>query len=292
MSSAAQLIDDIRSGLDGFGVSSDSFTRLTAPVGAADTSFTVDVGPNLDISAGGAVEIGSELLYVTAVDSGDGTVTVATDVGRGFDGTTPAAHPGGALVVSQPRFPRHSVLTAINESLADLYPAIYAIQWVEVVGDGVNHTFPLPAGTSHVKVAEQLVDTRWRPIRSWNLRQGILADPPSVELMYVPAAADTLRFAVALPPTPLVEADDITASGIPVDVTSVVKTATQLKLVPGSELDRLQITTVEQSDRASRVPASAGLTASRYLQLVKAEQMAAATAALNTRFPKQIRRSF
>lgn len=286
------MIDDIRSSLNGFGVSSDSFTRLTAPIGAADTSFTVDVTPNLDISDGTAVEIGSELVYVTAVDGGDGTVTVATDVGRGFDGTVPAAHLSGALVVSSPRFPRHSVLTAINESLADLFPTIYQVAWVTVVGDGTSHTFDLPVGASHVKVAEQLIDTRWRPIRSWNFRQAILADPPQVELMYVPAAGDSLRFAVAMPPTPLVETDDLDAAGIPVDVTSVVKTAAQLKLVPGSELDRLQITTVEQSDRASRVPASAGLTASRYLQLVYADHRDAARVAIDARFPKQIRRSF
>lgn len=290
MADVADLVDQVRAALNGYSAPSESFTILTGPINSTDLIFNVAASENLNISAG-VVEIGSELLFLTNVDVSTG---VCTAVGRGYDGTAATTHPAGARVTSSPRVPRRDVLRAINDCLSDLSPALFAVEWVTATGDGATSTFTVPEGTLMVKAAQRQVDTRWKPIPTWRVQQAVITgDDAGVELPYVPSAGEKLRFAVATPPVAFdSERNDLLDHGVPVDLRSILLTACLLKLTPSSELDRLQINTVEQSDRSRVVAASAGLTASRYLQLVLDQDRRTAIAALNVRYPKRIVRSF
>lgn len=290
--SAGDLINQVRAAMDANGTSSDPFTTLVSPIGAADTSFSVVVSGPLTVSEG-VIEVGSELMFASNVDTNTGTVTVADYVGRGFDSTTAVSHTAGEKVTSSPRVPRRDILRALNDSLSDLFPRLYRVVVADITGDGTD-TYDLPVDTAYVKSLHRMGDGVWAKVSTYRVSQAQTpGDPAQLTLPWSPATGDLLRVAVALPPVPFAnEAVLVSSHGIPVEVSSALTTAALLKLVPGSELDRLQTQRVEQSDRSRVVPASAGLTASRYLQLVYEGQVAAAAAALSARYPKQIVRRF
>src|SRR5882757_10185436 len=108
MSTCADLISEASAQLHGWGSTQDRITPLSNTVTPSDVQFTVDFafGQAVGITPG-VVEIDSEQLYVTAVDASTGVCTLADGFGRGYNGTTPAAHTAGAKVISRPKFPRN-----------------------------------------------------------------------------------------------------------------------------------------------------------------------------------------
>ena len=91
---------------------------VIAPLISDATSTTLSVqGLAGGISRGTVIEVGSELMYVTA-KTGDTQVSVI----RGYGGSTASAtgHPVDSIVRVSPKFPTHRIVQSINDELADL----------------------------------------------------------------------------------------------------------------------------------------------------------------------------
>jgi hypothetical protein len=133
-----ELIDETLNNLSGWGIDDGQITWLTAPLSATALSFTVDEPQKV---TRGIVEIGNELVWVKG--STENGVQVAP-FGRGFKGTKPEVHSVGTQVVKGPKFPRHNVLTTINDVIESVYPQLYGIGITELEFTPVRVTYELP----------------------------------------------------------------------------------------------------------------------------------------------------
>lgn len=76
------------------------------------------------MDSGNLIEIGSELMRVTDLDTVGNNVTVV----RGVRGTTAVEHTEGAEIKIIPTFPRINVFNAVKDQIENLYPTLYAVE--------------------------------------------------------------------------------------------------------------------------------------------------------------------
>lgn len=296
MATVSDLIDEVRSTMSANGGSSDQISVLLTPLDASSTSFTAMVNTGQLGVSDGVVEIDSEQIFLSAVDSTTGACQVAPGIGRGWNGTTPQVHALNSKITSSPRLPRLDILRALNNCLLDFYPDLFAVKISETVSDGSTSTFDLDEDCAFVASA----DYRLAGGELWGRVSALKLIPPEVDgapvrlqLPYAPAAGITFRFAQAVSPQLYeVESEETAAHNIPLNIDSLLVTAAVAKLTPNSDLDRLDVDTVEQSARSRVVPASAAFTAARFLTGPYAQQLASARRALRSRFPVRITRTF
>jgi hypothetical protein len=91
----------------------ETLNRLNGDITSDAAQFTVEFDAG-SIVAGSIVEIGTELAYVTSVAG------TTVSVMRGYGGSTAAAHTSTDIIRSNPQYPGHMILTALNDDLNDL----------------------------------------------------------------------------------------------------------------------------------------------------------------------------
>lgn len=141
MTTFLQLQDEVLLALQGFGLAQPRATFLTAPVTASDLTLSVRNAADLDA---GLAEIGSELVFIESVDRSANTVTISPD-GRGYYGTTAAAHAADARLTCAPTWPRHRVKAAINDTILGLWPSIWGVGQEQFTYTPAVTTYSLPA---------------------------------------------------------------------------------------------------------------------------------------------------
>src|SRR4051812_41939497 len=126
MTSCGDILSEISTELYGGAATQDRATRPAVGIELGDYSFTLTraQGQAIGISPG-MVEIGSEQLYVTAVDAATGVCTVAPGYGRGFNGSQAARHAVGERVVSNPKYPRSWLFNVLNEVIEATFPTLF-----------------------------------------------------------------------------------------------------------------------------------------------------------------------
>ena len=105
-----------------------SYTALTAEVNASVT--TIPFNPALltqeqedMMDAGTIIEIDTELMICTDIDTVDNQVTVI----RGARGTTAAIHTNASIIKIAPVFTRKAVYDAIVDQINNLFPTLFAV---------------------------------------------------------------------------------------------------------------------------------------------------------------------
>lgn len=294
-----RMIDEVKGLLQSWSSDEEQSTTLKTTIGSGDVSLTVTQprGTATGISPG-IVEIETELLYCDTV-SADGTVTVVP-WGRGYLHTTPAVHLAGARVVSQPTFPRQKVIDAINQTLARVYPRVYAVKAFETVATQPVITYDVPDN------CQRVLSAKW-------LRTGARQYWQDVEMVRQPQAGggthagDTgvtvdigdrmtpgqpLLITYAAKPGFLVnETDDFeTVTGLDISIEDVVTTGAAVAMLAALEMSRLQTSSVEQQNRSALVAPSAALTSSRFLDQRFITRLGEERKALQELYPPRILR--
>lgn len=124
MTTLGELVERTRHSLTASDSRRESVGALTSPATASDLEFRVDA-PGMP--ADGIVEIDLEQIRVKSTSETDGQVT-AWSFGRGYRGTTAAAHDVGTEVRFQPTWPASTVAREINGVLTEIYPQLYAVK--------------------------------------------------------------------------------------------------------------------------------------------------------------------
>ena len=126
-----------------------AFSRLDGGINNSVTSLTYESGlfsseeENL-LGNGALVEIGQELMLVTAANTSTRTLTVS----RGYAGTTAATQADKTNIFINPTFPRKSVYDAVSDNISRLYPSLYNVTTTNVTS---NSTYQeVPASTVEV----------------------------------------------------------------------------------------------------------------------------------------------
>jgi hypothetical protein len=271
-----QLVQQVRQQLLGFSMSQESLGELAAPMGSSDTTFTVDT-ETVDNISRGLVEIDDELVLVKKTDATSGTVTVQGGLnGRGFEGTTAAAHSLAALVRSNPAFPRARIKEAVDKAIATLYPELVVFSSTEITKLAPVFEYELPEDVSDVwyvtaqmigpsKIAQPIPDWRYNPkARTENFPSG-----KSIQVFNPVTPGQAIKVVYAKSPEALTaDADEFTTTGYPERYTDLVVYGACMRLIPALESARLQQQAVEATERAALVPpASAIKTMTMYAQL-------------------------
>src|SRR5712664_430984 len=145
-----QLVAKVRSQLLGYTADQQQMSELAAPMGPADTSFTVDTATVSSLSRG-LVEIDDELILVKTKDSGSGILTVlGLTNGRGREGTVAASHAANALVTMSPKVPRMRIKEAINDTITSVYPRLPVLAATEITKLSPVYEYVMPVEATDI----------------------------------------------------------------------------------------------------------------------------------------------
>jgi hypothetical protein len=106
----------------------NSYTAVDSTMSSSATTLSFDADlltqEEEDVmDAGTILEIDQELMYCTALDTVNNTVTVV----RGVRGTTADSHDVGAIVKIAPVFTRLAVFDAVKDQINNLFPTLFAV---------------------------------------------------------------------------------------------------------------------------------------------------------------------
>lgn len=292
MPTCGNMIDEVVAQLHGWGAVQDRITGLSATIAATDMQFTVDAtfGQSVGITPG-IVQIDSEQIYITGADPATGICTIAA-FGRGYGGTTAVAHTAGAPVTSRPVFPRFRVFQQINEIIGAVGGQLFATSQATYTANTLSDTYALPDEARNVIDAsvQQTGTGDWVRVRRWR------RDPFDNALrigdrLY---GGQPIRVVYATDPGTFTgESDDFEdTTGLPLSTLDIFTIGTVARLIPGTDISRVQQTSVEQSDRSRVVPPNAGLTISKYLMGLYADRLTAESRSLRARYPIKIVKGF
>jgi hypothetical protein len=166
MTTLNNLVDDVQLDLSGFTYRQD---RVTYLVSAATTSDLILNVASTDNIGKGIVEIDDEMMWVDSYDRQANTITIAP-FGRGYNGTTAAAHSSNSKVTITPTYPRYAVKRAINDTVNAVYPKVFATGSTAVSFLASRTTYSVPADAVQIlSMAWQSVGPtkEWLPIRQW-----------------------------------------------------------------------------------------------------------------------------
>ena len=120
-----------------------AFSRLDGGINNSVTSLTYESGlfsseeENL-LGNGALVEVGQELMLVTAANTSTRTLTVS----RGYAGTTAATHADETNIFINPTFTRKSVYDAVSDNISRLYPSLYNVTTTNVTSNSTDQEVP------------------------------------------------------------------------------------------------------------------------------------------------------
>jgi hypothetical protein len=269
MSTLSQMTDRVISYLQGFSRDQDEKTWILGDI--ADDDLTFRVNDPKFISAG-MCEIGDELLWVARVDNSSGDVTVAP-FGRGYQGTTAAAHSANDCIINSPKFPRRQVQQAINDTIRGVYPDLYVVGNHEFDYVAARTTFELPEDVDTVRhVTTQTIGPtkRWATLVRWRFNPQ--ADPDSfdsgksLDIYQEPIAGQAVRVTYTKPPSAFTDDDTefATATGLAATSEDCIVYGACFRLVGLMEAPRLQINAIEQQLRSQQVPPGSSQHAARH----------------------------
>lgn len=263
MTTFGDLVDDVLLLMQGYGLNQDGAAFLTgAGVTASGLTFTVDSTDNL---GAGLAEIGDELVWIKSVDDATATVTVAPD-GRGFRGTTAAAHAADARITMNPLVPRALVKRKINETIVGVYPTLWGVGSTTLTYDPVLMSYEVPADVEdilQVTYKEIGPSEAWPAVRRWRMDKHPdtvdFTTGKSLSLMDSLWGVTDIRVVYQKQPSELsADADLLTASGLAASARSVITTGAAWRLVSFVDATRLRVHTAVTDYADQATPMGAG----------------------------------
>lgn len=163
MSTLNDLINSIHASLHSYTGQQEQVTYLTSA--CTDSDLTLSVASSETIMRGIA-EIEDELVYVETSDSGG---LQLPPFGRGFRGSTAAAHAQNTQVTFDPAFTRVEIRRAIDQCVEGLFPTLYQLKTTTLTYSATTVAYELPADCEGVVgVSEEIPSiTYYQPLARW-----------------------------------------------------------------------------------------------------------------------------
>jgi hypothetical protein len=291
-----EMIDDVRGSLQGYTLRQDRITYVANPSGinTTDTQITVGSASNL---AKGVIEIDDELIWIDSFDKANNVLNVIPGFGRGFQGTNPTPHSQYAQVTLAPTFPRLNIKKAINDTINSLYPKLWATSYTTFTFNASQTTYPLPDDLeSIIYMSWQTTGSslEWLPINRWR------ADPMAntatfnttntVNIYENIQPGRTVQVYYTTTPNTLDSSTDDFAdvTGLPDTCSDVVTLGAAYKLLSYLDAGRINLTSAESDLNDSKLPSTAGVSASRYIFALYQQRLNEEALKLQDKFPIRI----
>jgi hypothetical protein len=302
MVATSSLVDKTRGYLQTATSDEDQSSTLTSMIDNNDLTFTVNPPRGLATAmSAGIVEIGSELIYCDGVGN-DGTATIPP-WGRGFRSTVAAAHNVGDRIISQPRYPRQTILDEINVAIGRVYPGVFVIKHYNTFTTAPSMTYDVPDDFEFaLKVEWQVPDGRnyWRTVTFSRPNAGgrpLTADNTpdkgrTLDIGEPMFVGQPLHIEYAAQPLTISsETLDFQAiSGLGDNLVDVVCLGAAANLINANEAQRSQMGTVEQQARGQYITAGTSMNTSKYLEQRFAQRLKEERAALQLLYPPTMQR--
>jgi hypothetical protein len=271
MTTLDDLIDDVRSKLSAYTLNQDRITYMPASLSSSATTLTIGSADNL---AKGMIEIDDELMWVDSYTEATLTLNIAPGFGRGYQGTTAAAHDANSMVILSPSFPRSMVKKAINDTIRAVYPKLFAVASTTFTASGAVNTFALPAACESVLTASWQSpgpSAEWYTIRRFRVdsmaNTTSIASGSSITFNSGILPGRTIQVAYTAQPTALsANADEFTTvSGLPASCVDIIVLGACHRLLAFVDAGRLNFTSVASDAQDSKQPSYAGQSIAKYV---------------------------
>lgn len=290
------MTDEVSRKLSGFTLRQEKQTALASSITATDLTILISSTNNI---SSGIIQIDDELIYVDSYNKTTGALTIPP-YGRGYNGTTAAAHTAGVKVVITPTFPNVDIKGAINDSILAMYPDLFAVTSYNFTYTPAQVTYGLPSEIKTIlSVSYESVgpSKEWVPVRAWR------HDPMANESSFS-NSGNSLSIYTAIPPGRTIRvyygkipntltnsSDDFaTVTGLPQSCQDVAILGASYRLSSFIDPGRLTFSSAE-SDQMSQVAGrtyGAGTNTSKYLLALYQDRLAQEAAKLSDRYPIRI----
>jgi hypothetical protein len=186
-------------------------------------------------------------------------------------------------------------MAQLNEIVQSVYPQLFAI-------GSYTGTITYPSNRynlgSTIGSPMEALQAEWQdPIGNWHPLFSYRIDPADNQLVLGSRDAPVgrpFRVLYKAQPRPFTsESQDlVTQTGLTAGVADVLTLGVVAKQVPGLDISRAQLNSVEQSDRSRVVPPSAGVTAAKYLMAEYQDRLANEAASLRKQYRSRVVRIF
>ncbi len=291
----SEMVDEIVGNLLGYVRDQEPATHLVSAAAAADTQLAVG---SVSQGAGvGAAEIDDELVWVSSVDRTNATLAIAP-YGRGYQGTTAADHDANTRVTFSPRFPRHKVKRAINQTITAIGDQLPAVGTVVLTADAVSTTYELPAAAEEaLEVTWQSIGptNRWIPVKRWNTNQKAnvtaFTTGKSIDILDRMTPGQPVQVTYIKNPTLFdVAGDAFSVTGLPASAYDVVVYGTMSRLLAPIGASRLDFKSVEADQLDTPTPFESSQNLSKYFQQLFLMRLEEERKRLFSRFQPRVRR--
>jgi len=162
----ANMVDEILLNLAGYTLRQDRTTHLTQDL--TSVGLSLNLGSTTNIGKG-VVEIDDELIWLDSYDRVSSTATAAP-YGRGYNGSTAAAHTTNTKVTVAPTFPKATVKKAINDTIDAVFPQLFAVGTYVFNYNPAVSAYEIPAEVETILYISRSVSgasKEWLPVRNW-----------------------------------------------------------------------------------------------------------------------------
>jgi len=273
----------------------ESLNRLDGAISAADTAtFAVEfsTGP---ITAGSIIEVGTELMYVTSVSGQNVTVM------RGYASSAAASsHADNSIIRSNPQYPAHMILDALNDDLNDLSAkGLYQVKTATFTYSAATQGYNLASdvlAVHRVTFTDESSDKSEPEVRRWSLRRNrdtsTFASGVALVLADTPTSGQTVRVEYKAPFATLsATTTALTDTGLHTEAYDLPPVGAAMVLMTFKPIARESITTQAPIRRSEEVPPGAISASIRDLRFRRQERIEAEKARLSQLYPTQWLRS-
>ena len=300
MPTLSEMIDEVRTNLQGYSLRQDRITYVNNAAGLTTASLAIEVGSTSSF-AKGLIEIDDELIWIDSFNKNTSTLNVmgaaANPIGRGFQGTTPAPHARYAQVTLAPTFPRISIKKAINDTINSYFPKLWAVTSTTFTFNASQITYALPDDLESILyVSWQTTGSsqEWLPVNRWradgmanaatfnttntiNIYENI--QPGRTVQVYYTTTANTLDNSTD-------DYEDVT--GLPASTVDVTILGACYKLLSFLDTGRINLSSAEADLNDTKNPYNSGASASRYVFALYQQRLQEESLKLSDKFPIRI----
>ena len=291
MATLSDLIDEVRSSLQGYTLRQDRITYLNSAINTTATAIQVGNSANL---AKGIIEIDDELIWIDNFNKTNSTLNAAPGFGRGYQNTSPAPHAQYAQVVLSPTFPRTMIKQAINDTINSVYPQLWAVYNTTFTFNAAQVTYPLPDDLEDILYMSWQTtgsSEEWLPINRWRLDG--MADAATfntintVNLYENIQPGRTVKVWYTAAPANLTSSTDDFAgvSGLPYTCRDVITLGASYKLLSYVDAGRINLTSAEADLNDTKIPSTAGASSSRYIYALYQQRLNEEALKLSDKYP-------
>jgi hypothetical protein len=291
----ANLVDEILLNLAGYTLRQDRATHLTQDVTSTGLGLSLASVSNIGM---GTIEIEDELLWIDSYDRISSTATVAP-YGRGYQGTTPAAHTTNTKVVIAPTFPRATVKKAINDTIDAVFPNLFGVGVHTFNFNTAVTTYSLPADSEtilYVSWKSTGPTQEWVPVRNW--RQDSFANAASfatgqtISIYDRIDAGRTVQVYYTKKPTTLTESGPSatfeSVTGLPSSCKDVIVYGAAYRLAAFIDPGRLNYNSAEADNADTKIQYGSGASTARFLLALFQQRLNEETKKLRDVYPTRI----